>query len=139
MSYQKFHVLYGCRQGETFDETECLDVGYEVNGYDVASLAIQPGSVSFSVLDYSYGPDDPTRAKVLNLLKKNGFASIFEPEMFASVSAGLSITDSEQVEQILNRTKNFLKSQKNVSYRPLKPTYEYELEKQLKYHKRYSR
>lgn len=70
MSYQKFHVLYGCRQGETFDDTECLDVGYEVNGYDVASLAIQPGSVSFSVLDYSYGPDDPTRAKVLNLLKK---------------------------------------------------------------------
>ena len=59
--------------------------------------------------------------------------------MFASVSAGLSITDSEQVEQILNRTKNFLKGQKNVSYRPLKPTYEYELEKQLKYHERYSR
>lgn len=139
MDYQKFHVLYGCKQGETFDETGCLDVGYKVNGFEVASLAIQPGSVSFTVLDYSYGPNDPARGQVLNLLRRIGFADIFEPEMFASITTGLSVTDPEQVEEILNRTKNFLKGQKNVNYRPLKPTYEYELEKQLKYHNRHSR
>lgn len=136
---EEYYVLYGAKKGESFHDTKCLDISYRKNGEQLANLAIQPGSVSFSVLDYSYGTHDLERTKVLNLLKKNGFASIFEPDVFSNATTGLSITDIEQVNQILIRAKNFLRGQKQVEYHPLIPTYEYELENQLGKRSRRSR